>query len=165
MYRVGYLGVFRPVTGAALENWNAFVNGLRERGWAEGRNLVIERRYPAEASRSYPDLVAELLRLPVDVLVTASSEAAWAAKKSTSTTPIVVAVSNLVEQGLAASLRRPGGNLTGISNQLQALGAKRYQLLRELAPQVAREAIVITPTIRPRRVRSRSRRAKRWRLG
>ena len=150
VYRVGYLGVVRPVTDTELQAWNSFVDGLRERGWVESQNLAIDRRFPAEPSQPYSELVAALLRLPVDVLVTASSEAAWAAKKATSTTPIVVAVANLVGQGLAKSLQRPGGNLTGISNQLEVLQAKRYQLLRELARSWLERSSSIIPTI-PRR--------------
>jgi len=105
--------------------WDAFVQGLRQLGWVEGQNLVIEQRFTGGRPERFPDLIAEVLRISVDLIVVADSQAAWAAKRATSTTPIVVIVADAVGQGLVSSLARPGRNVTGLSNQLEDTGGKR----------------------------------------
>ena len=108
VYRIGYLGHALPNTAGAFHE--AFRQGLRERGWVEGRNVVIEWRFAEGKTERFPDLAAELVRLKVDLIVTvAGGPAAQAAKRATTTIPIVaVMVSDPVGQGLAASLARPG---------------------------------------------------------
>ena len=119
---------------------------LRERGWIEGQNILIERRYTHGRPERYPELVAEVLKLPVDVIAVSDSQAAWAAKRATDTTPIVlVNVADAVGQGLVASLARPGGNITGLSNQLEETTGKQLQFLKEIIPTLTRLAVVHNP--------------------
>ena len=120
----------------------AFVQGLRELGYVEGQNLVLERRSAEGRFERVPEIVAELLRLKVDVIVTASSPAARAAKAATSTLPIVMANSfDPVEQGVVQSLARPGGNVTGLALAVgPGIEAKRLQLLKAMLPGVTRVA-------------------------
>jgi putative tryptophan/tyrosine transport system substrate-binding protein len=126
--------------------WGAFTEGLRQLGWIEGQNIVIEQRFTGGRPERFPELVAEVLRIPVDVIVVADSQAAWAAKRATNTTPIVLAsVGDAVGQGLVSSLARPGGNVTGLSNQLEDAGGKRLQVLREIVPSLSRLAVVFNP--------------------
>jgi ABC-type uncharacterized transport system substrate-binding protein len=135
-----------PTTPALGRPYQAFVDGLQEHGWAEGQNLVLERRFAEGHPERIPELVAQLLQSPVDVLVVTNGQSASAAKRATSTIPIVVAnVPSVVELGLVASLARPGGNVTGVSNQLEEAYAKRVELLKALAPRLSRVAVVWTP--------------------
>ncbi len=124
----------------------ALLQGLRERGWIEGQNVVIESRYTQGRPERYPELVVEVLKIPVDVIVVVDSQAAWAAKRATGTIPIVLAnIADAVGQGLVASLARPGGNVTGLSNQLEETTGKRIQMLKEIVPALARLAVVHNP--------------------
>jgi ABC-type uncharacterized transport system substrate-binding protein len=144
--RIGHVGFQPPTTPALDPTFQAFVDGLRELGWVEGQNLVIERRYAAGHPERVPELVAELLRLPVDVFLATSGQTVWAAKHATRTIPIVLTnVPVVVELGLVASLARPGGNVTGLSNQLEEVYAKRAELLKTLVPRVSRAAVVWPP--------------------
>jgi putative ABC transport system substrate-binding protein len=144
--RIGYLGLNPPTTPGVGPAYRAFVDGLRDRGWIEGGSLVIEGRYAMAQPERFPELAAELIQLPVDVLVVTNGQSASAAKRATSTTPIVVInVPGVVETGLVASLARPGGNVTGVSNQLEEVAAKRAELLKALAPRLSRVAVVWTP--------------------
>jgi putative ABC transport system substrate-binding protein len=145
MYRVAYLGD-TPFTPQTRSVWDAFLRGLRERRWIEGQNVVVETRFTSVHPERYAELVAEVLKVPVDVIVVANSQAAWAAKRATDTTPIVLAnVADAVGQGLVASLARPGGNLTGLSNQLEETTEKRLQTLKEIVPGLARLGVVHNP--------------------
>jgi len=120
--------------------------GLRQRGWTQGDNLVLEQRFSEGRAERFPALVAELLRLNVDVIVTSGSPAATAAKSATRTVPIVMAaIIDPVSTGLVASLVHPGGNVTGISWLGVDLSAKRLTLLKETAPAIARVAVLFNP--------------------
>ena len=120
--------------------------GLRELGWIEGRNIAIEYRWAANREDQLPVLAGELVRLKVDVLVTASTPAALAAKRATATIPIVVTfVADPVGSGLVASLARPGGNITGLTTLATGLVAKRLELLKTVVPGSTRIAVLRQP--------------------
>ena len=119
---------------------------LRELGYVEGKNIVIEYRYAEGKLERLPDLVAELVRLKVDVVVTNSAPAVLAAKKASATIPIVFTLaSDPVGSGLVSSLARPGGNITGLSLMAPDLDGKRLELLKEAFPKVARVAFLWEP--------------------
>ena len=137
--RIGYLGAASPNTSSSYE---AFRQGLRELGYVEGKNLIIEYRWAERELDRLPDLAAELVRLKVDVIVTGSTPAALAAKGASKTIPVVFSsVSDPVGSGLVASLSRPGGNITGLSNFTAELTGKRLELLKEALPKVSRVAV------------------------
>jgi putative ABC transport system substrate-binding protein len=143
--RIGLLGLApTPTPHRPLPTWlNSFFEGLRERGWVEGQNVAFE-------FREGPDLQAnatELVRLKVDVIVALSTPPALAAKAATQTIPIVFAANDTVEQGLVASLARPGGNLTGLDYVDIELYPKRLQLLKEMMPRVRRVAMLVDPDL------------------
>lgn len=124
----------------------AFEQRLRELGYVEGRNLVIERRYDEGKYERLPALTAELVRLKVDVIVASTTPRAQAALRATREIPIVMlAVVDPVGAGLVASLARPGGNVTGLTILSKELSAKRLQLLKEVAPGLARAAVLWNP--------------------
>ena len=124
----------------------AFRQRLRELGYVEGKNIVIEYRYAEGKLERLPDLAAELVGLKVDVIVTGGGPTILAAKKATATIPIVFAAFNdPVGTGLVSSLARPGGNITGLSNIAQDLDGKRLELLKEAFPKVARVAFLWEP--------------------
>ncbi|MDB5579770.1 MAG: hypothetical protein JWR80_4946, partial [Bradyrhizobium sp.] len=124
-----------------------FRKGLQQAGFIEGQNVAIDFRWAAGQNARLPELAAELVGKPVNVIATLSSTpATWAAKAATSTIPIVFLIAeDPVELGLVASLNRPGGNTTGISSQNAELVAKRLGLLRELLPQAANIAVLLNP--------------------
>ncbi|MGA7084116.1 MAG: ABC transporter substrate-binding protein [Pseudolabrys sp.] len=131
---------------AALEAnlLDAFREGLRELGYEEGRNIVIEYRWANGAYDYFPVLVAELIAAKVDAIVTAGTPAALAVKNATTTVPLVmVAVGDPIGTGLVPSLARPGGNLTGLSSIAPDLEGKRLQLLREVTPALSHVAMFI----------------------
>ena len=130
----------------ASHNIEAFRQGLRESGYVEGQNIAIEWRYADGKWARFPDLVAELVRLKVDVIVAGVTAAALAAKNATQTIPIVMAaVADPIESGLVASLARPGGNITGPSMFAPELVGKQLELLAEAAPGVSRVAVLWNP--------------------
>jgi len=141
------VGMLMPVSAAAATpNVEAFRQALRERGYVEGRNLVIEYRYAEGAVAPLSDFAAELVRLRVDVIVTWGTPAAKAARQVTSTIPIVIAAaSDPIETGLITSLARPGQNITGVSIGIADLKGKCLDLLRELVPGVRRIAMFLNP--------------------
>jgi len=145
VYRIGYLGNSLPSMPDGARFHEVFRQGLRERGWVEGGNLAIEWRFAEGKMDRLPGLAAELVRLKVDVIVTAvGAPAARAAKQATTTIPIVaIAVSDPVGQGLVASLARPGGNLTGLATLFPELAAKRLGLLKEILPRVSRVTVLL----------------------
>ena len=123
--------------------WDDFRRGLRERSWIEGTNLTIEWRDAEGVSERLPRLAAELVRLNVDVIVTSGDPGALAARQATNTTPIVTAVTiDPISTGLAASLARPGGNVTGLSIRATETGGKRLALLKEINPRFSRFAVI-----------------------
>ena len=124
----------------------AFQQGLRDLGYVEGQTILLDYRYGEGHVDRLPALAAELVQLAPDVLWTASDPAAWAAKRATTTIPIVVGVSDgLVEQGLVASHARPGGNLTGLEHPGIEVVGKRLELLKEAVPTISRVAILVDP--------------------
>ena len=136
---IGFLGA----NTASSPQAEAFVRRLRELGWIDGRTVAIEYRWAEGRFERAPALVAELVQLKVDVLVTSSSPNVVAAKQATSVIPIVfAAVGDPVGTGLVESLSRPGGNVTGLSLQSNDLAGKRLQLIREVIPNVRRVAFL-----------------------
>jgi len=134
IFRIGMVEPISAELNAA--NLAAFRRGLHDLGYIEGRNLVLEYRSADGDARRFPDLVAEMISLNVDLIVTRGTPAALAAKKATSTIPVVMA--SLGEPLLVvASLARPGGNITGLSGVVSDLDAKRIELLKEMAPATA----------------------------
>jgi putative ABC transport system substrate-binding protein len=124
----------------------AFQQGLRDLGYVEGQSILLDYRYSEGHVDRLSALAAELVQLTPDVLWTNSDPAAWAAKRATPTIPIVVGVSDgLVEQGLVASVARPGGNLTGLEHPGIEVVGKRLELLKEAVPTISRVAIVVDP--------------------
>jgi len=127
----------------------ALRQGLRDLGWVEGRNLVIDWRYQLGQSDRLPALAAELVRLKPDIIVADSTVAIRAALQATSTIPIVMAGSaDAVGTGLVSNLARPGGNVTGVTIMLAEMSAKRLQLLKEAVPSVSRVAVLWDATLR-----------------
>jgi putative ABC transport system substrate-binding protein len=123
--------------------WIAFLSAMRELGWIEGKNVVFEGRYADNRLERLPALAEELVRLNVDVIVAIGTLAPLAAKRATSTIPIVMAAAgDPLGSGLVASLAQPGGNVTGMSLMAPDLGGKRLELLKELLPRFARVAVL-----------------------
>jgi len=121
--------------------------GLREQGWVEGQNVVVLKRVWEGRTEQFPKIIADLIQLKVDIIVSSSTPAVRAAKESTRTIPIVMAgLTDPVGAGLISSLARPGGNITGLTNIFTELSAKRLELLKEVAPRVSRVAILWNPT-------------------
>jgi putative tryptophan/tyrosine transport system substrate-binding protein len=141
------IGILIPTSGSFLSaRVEAFSRRLRELGYVEGKNIVIEYRYAEGKNERLPDLVAELVRLKVDIIVTIGPSATLAAKKASGTIPIVFASANdPVGTGLVSSLARPGGNITGLSLMVPDLDGKRLELLKEAFPKVARVAFLWEP--------------------
>ena len=123
----------------------AFKQGLRERGYTEGKNILLEYRYAEGNNDRLPQLAAELVRDKVDVIVTTASVSALAARRVTKTIPIVMTSGNPLESGLAASLAKPGGNVTGLTVLSVDLSGKRVELLRETFPKTTRIAALQSP--------------------
>ena len=134
-----YLGTKLPVRSRA--SWEAFRQGLRELGYVVAKDVIFEQRWAEGNNDRLPALAAELVRLKVDVIVTAATPAALAAKQATATIPIVMASqSDPVGSGLVISLARPGASITGLSSVNVELGGKRLELLKEAFPKVSRVA-------------------------
>ena len=125
--------------------WAIFFETLRELGWIEGQNLLIERRAAGGKAELVPGLAAELVQLRPDVIMTKGAVASLAAKNATTTIPIVSITGDPVLIGLVASMSRPGGNITGISTVAPELAAKRLELLRELRPTATRVGELVDP--------------------
>jgi len=145
MRRVGFLSVVTPSSSPSpsVEAWH---KQLADLGWVEGQNLTIEYRFAHGMQERLPDLAAELVQAGVDVIYTTNTPEATAAQQTTSTVPIVVSGSaDPVRAGLVASLARPGGNITGISNFDIELNEKRLELLKECVPGLARLAVLRNP--------------------
>jgi putative tryptophan/tyrosine transport system substrate-binding protein len=143
VYRIGFLWDSPAVWPHALES---FRRGLREMGWVEGRNVTVEYRWAEGRFDRLNDLAEELVRLKVDVIVAPTSIYAEAAKRATSTIPIVFAShADPIRSGHVASLARPGGNLTGVTIIMSETSAKSLELLKETVPGLSRVAVVWDP--------------------
>ena len=145
VYRIGYLGPRSLSSGTGSVRRKAFREGLRELGYVEGKNVVIEER-SAEGKRDrFPELAAALVRLNLDVIFAYSTAAVRALKKATTTVPLVTVSGDPVRAGFVTSLARPGGNITGLANLTPELAGKRLELLKEVFPQISRVAILWNP--------------------
>jgi putative ABC transport system substrate-binding protein len=123
----------------------AFKQGLRERGYTEGKNILLEYRYAEGKEDRLPELAAELVQLKVDVIVATADVSARAAQQTTRTTPIVLTTGDPIASGLAESLARPGGNITGLTVLLADLSGKRIEILRDTFPKMTRVAALWSP--------------------
>src|SRR5215212_3906199 len=142
--RIGFLGSATAVGSA--KSVEALRSGLRDLGYVEGKNIVIEFRWAEGRYDRLSDLVAELIRLNVDLIVTHGTPGTAAAKKATSTIPIVMAISgDAIATGLVTSLARPEANVTGSTFFIPQLNAKRLELVKEVCPYVARVAALSNP--------------------
>jgi putative ABC transport system substrate-binding protein len=145
------IGLLSPATPPDPRVWipgysavgGPFSNGLRELGWIEGQNITIERRYAENRLERLPELAAELVRLNVEVIVAVGTLGPLAAKRASSTIPIVMtAAGDPLGSGLIASLAHPGGNVTGLSRMVPDIAGKRLQLLKEILPRLNRVAVL-----------------------
>jgi len=139
VYRVGYLSLRSGIEARE----EAFQKGLRELGYVEGQNVIIEWRFAKGGIDRLRELAAEFVRLKVDVIVTPGTFATQAAKQATTTIPIVIGnVTDAVQQGFVASLAKPGGNITGFSTVSPELSGKRLEMLKETFPKISRVSFV-----------------------
>jgi ABC-type uncharacterized transport system substrate-binding protein len=144
VHRIGLLRAGSALSGQPL--LASFRQALRDLGYVEGQNLVMESRYAEGRAERLPDLAAELVRLPVEVMVAGGSPAIRAAQHATRTIPIVMAgTSDAVALGFVASLAHPGGNITGLSDLSAELHGKRLELLKETVPHASRIAVLANP--------------------
>jgi len=141
--RIGLLSGHSPADTALWHQ--AFRQGLRDHGWVEGKNISIEYRYAEGRIDRLPDLAADLVSLKVEVIVASVTPDALAAQKATRAIPIVMVAGDAVVSGLAESLARPGGNVTGLSPMASELGGKRLELLKEMVPKLSRVAALWNP--------------------
>jgi putative ABC transport system substrate-binding protein len=140
--RIGILMSVTPEMGQHL--LDAFRHGLHDKGWVEGRNILLEPRWAEGKLERFADLAAELVRLKVDLLFTPNTPGTRAVQEATRTIPIVAVVGDPIGAGFVASLARPGGNITGLT-PLAASTAKELELLKELVPTAARVAVLWNP--------------------
>jgi putative ABC transport system substrate-binding protein len=148
VYRVGFLGISVPTPEILKISLEPFRQGLRERGWIEGKNIVVEQRWAEGKSERFAELRAELVRLKVDVIVTVTSEAALAIRKSTQSTPIVgTFLGDPIKRGLIESYTRPGKNVTGLTSEAGGLNldAKALEFLKLAVPASSRVAVLFNP--------------------
>ena len=139
--RIGYLAGASP--SAIAFRTEAFRQGLHERGYVEGKNIMVEYRFAEGNFRPQKELAAELVRLNVDVIVTSGPASTRAAKEATATIPVVMTFdSDPVESGSVASLARPGGNITGLSTLAPEISGKQLELLKEIVPRLSRVVVL-----------------------
>jgi putative ABC transport system substrate-binding protein len=144
VFRVGFLGL--PSADSLPKRTEAFRGGLRDLGYHEGRDIIIEYRWADSNYERLPALLAELIHLDVDVIVTHGTPGVMAAKQATSTIPIVIAVvGDAVATGVVASLARPGGNVTGLTYFQPELNGKRLELLKETIPDLVDVGVLLNP--------------------
>jgi putative tryptophan/tyrosine transport system substrate-binding protein len=145
VHRIGFLGTGSREGRAFMID--GLLEGLREHGYDEGRNIVIEYRFSDTSDERLPDLAAELVDLKVDLIVASGTPASAAAKRATETIPIVMGglAAHPTETGFVASLSRPGGNITGMSLMTTQLSGKRLELFKEIVPGLARVAVFWNP--------------------
>ncbi len=143
--RIGYLD--NSTTSGSAVLVEAFRQELNKLGWIEGKNITIEYRFAEQKLERLPELAAELVRLKVDLIVVSGGPTPLAAKKATTTIPIVMTTSvDPVGEGLVASLARPGGNVTGNSGLSPELNGKRLEILKDAVPRLSRVGLLRTPT-------------------
>jgi ABC-type uncharacterized transport system substrate-binding protein len=148
VHRLGLLGGSPPNSPGARRAWEGFFQGMRELGYVEGQNILVEGRWYGDRADRLPALAAELVRLKVDVIVAGAPPAPEAAQRATSTIPIVIAIHfDPVGSGLAVSLASPGKNVTGLSTLAPELVGKRLELLKEAVPGISRAAVLWNPTV------------------
>jgi putative ABC transport system substrate-binding protein len=141
IFRIGFLDSSTAVGSAVLVE--AFRQELRKFGWTEGKNITFEYRFAEQKFERLPELAAELVRLKVDLIVVAGRASGLAAKKATTTIPIVMmSFPDPVGEGVVASLARPGGNVTGFSSLTSELNSKRIEILRDAIPKLARVGVL-----------------------
>ena len=146
VWRIGYLDLGSRQSSVDAGRYDALLSGMRELGYVEGKNLVFEARFADGNAERLDSLAAELVRLKVDVILTVGTPASHAAQRTTATIPIVVVFSSdPVREGLAASLARPGGNITGMSAGSAETIQKRVELLRAMVPKLSRVAVIVDP--------------------
>jgi putative ABC transport system substrate-binding protein len=142
VYRIGYLATTPP----PVHLWEALLDGLRERGYREGQNLVFERRFSEGHAERFPAFAAEMVRLRVDLVIAITTPAALAVKHATQTLPVVMTTAiDPVGAELVASLARPGGNVTGTAILYPELSTKRLELLKDVVPGLACVAVLWNP--------------------
>jgi len=142
--RIGFLGNSTAALEANLIG--PFREGLRDLGYVDGRNILIEYRWAEGKYERFPTLIAEMIALKVELIVTAGTPAALAVKKATTSIPLVmIAVGDPVANGLITSLARPGGKITGLTSISMELEGKRLELLREIVPRLSRVAVLWNP--------------------
>jgi putative ABC transport system substrate-binding protein len=145
--RVGFLYFGSRQTGPGPERYAAFLEGMRELGYIEGQTFQVEARFADSKAERLPGLATELLRLNVDVIVATASPTYRVLQRMPSSVPIVVTVTaDPVLEGLAASVARPGGNFTGLSDTAADLGPKQIELLKGVLPKVSRVGVLLNPT-------------------
>jgi putative tryptophan/tyrosine transport system substrate-binding protein len=146
--KIHYVGIVSSAAapGRLTVLWQAFLDALRELGYVQDRNLVVRQAFAAGKREDLPALVTDLVKKGVDVLVTTSNPETIAAKRATTTIPVIMTVAlDPVEQGLVATLARPGGNVTGLTSLVPGLSQKYVELLKEALPSMSRAAIVTGP--------------------
>ncbi len=145
--KVRQIGLLSPFTRSDAAPWNqALLKGLRDLGWIDGKNIAFEYRYSEGNNDRLPALIADLVRLKVDIIVTSVTNDTLAAKNATTEIPIVMAAAgDPVATGIVGSLARPGGNITGLSQMNPDLTAKRLELLKEIAPGISFMAVLLNP--------------------
>jgi putative tryptophan/tyrosine transport system substrate-binding protein len=145
--KIPHIGLLSPFSPSDAALWNqAFLRGLRDLGWVDGKSIIIEYRYAEGQNDRLPGLVADLIRLKVDIIVTAVTNDTLVAKNATREIPIVMAAAgDPVATGIVESLARPGGNITGLSQMNPDLTGKRLALLKEIAPNVSSVAVLLNP--------------------
>ncbi len=146
VWRVGFLSASNRAAMLDSRNYAEFQQGMRDLGYVEGKNLSIEWRFADGNTDRLPELAAELVRLKVDIIVTAGTLTSKAAQKATTTIPIVFgSVGDPVRTGLVKSLARPGANITGLSNLNVDIGPKRLEMLHTILPKLSRVALLMHP--------------------
>jgi putative tryptophan/tyrosine transport system substrate-binding protein len=146
VWRVGFLAWRSRPAQLGSDYFGGFVRGMREHGYVEGKNLTIDWRFADGRTERLLQLASELVKLNVDVIVTASSAATKAAQEATKTIPIVMgSISDPVGSGFVVSLAKPGGNITGLANALADVSAKQVDLLRRIVPSLAHIGVLVNP--------------------
>lgn len=143
--RIGFLSAVSREVVVEAGNYRAFLQGMAELGYVEGKNLAVEARFAGANPEALRKTASELVQLNVDVIFTSGTTAVRAARDATATVPIVMATGEPVSTGLVSSLARPGGNITGLTHVTHDLIGKRLELLKELVPSVVRAAAILNP--------------------